>query len=1172
MCKKCEEYKICMPFQYSPDVLLRIILNPSSYDQWMPTSDFSIIDQHAENCRVVKRNYGLRPYLFFDDFFLFIKEEWASIAPRDFIILSKTVNKHDDKSPETYLPLNLKIRSVISAIEPTDPSLCSPSNVTITMRLDIPFVFRLFMNPGYYIRIAHLNLLRGMKSYIDSLSKKQLLKVKNASISPKFLKSSELSSTNSAAEVRYRKELRSTMELCLDELDISKDVDYNLLEQKEGVSVWYKSNSAKNEIAFKSSCIMENSANVVVDFLSNVSNKPAYDIMCLSAEQFLQLSIITTVFRQEFRLFWPDSAMDFVCVSSVFVLSRGEYMIISKSISDASFPKVEHYERGVVEYAAYHIKPSEYGNRSLVSFITRCKLSVDIPTLIQQSVIANIGFHLCSVKSLILTLEPSESPSRQELVEFIADTDEINPLEMKNIVSSCEESKHTFSHQNLSHLEILASQNLDRIWEASRNDSWKFVEESNGVKIFKRDSISPTAPFVMGTGVVNCSPLILLALVKDVSKKKLWDSMFEKGHKVEDISPFVSIDYQKYKAVWPTDSRDFCNLNSYRINEDGSVIAGGSSIQHPSCPETKGCIRANLILGGMVVVPISGNKSHVSYLINLDLCGSIPSMIINIISIRQPQIVSALRSALENMDTKKMLVEASNNIQKHWTSFQKSQHQSAKTDENRLSLDLKDDPEGQYDKIGEDIIQTLIDIEQDSNWEFIQKQDDVKLYSKKPEAESLPIMMGVGMVEGTPWELLAFIADEKNKTSWDSLYDSGNEVIRVDEVTRIMNERFKAIWPTSPRDFCNIVTFRVLKEGSIVVAAKSIEHSLCPPSSKYIRAKVIIGGFIFKPIDSQVSEVKYIVQTDLQGSLPALVTNKVSKSQPLIVNAIRRSFSILREDAKLKENLQLAQDRWSNFCNRSDKFGRNNSYGIPESQQDLTAENPFEHHLDCEKSFPERNLQCLRYLGVASEAFSLLLEAYDSRIPYQPLFEKHNVKVSQFVSRNKRNLPTIRGETVILNAHAHDIASIVISMERRRWYDFYFSDGSTVEIVDANTRVNHAIFEATDLCRGTSREFLVVDHWRQLPDGKYVVVSRSIEHPNLPISQSITRSHVEFAGFVIEPIESDTSISIPKNFAPSCKVTYITQVDLRGSLPNWISSLMVKQQPMVLQMLQKLFR
>jgi hypothetical protein len=62
--------------------------------------------------------------------------------------------------------------------------------------------------------------------------------------------------------------------------------------------------------------------------------------------------------------------------------------------------------------------------------------------------------------------------------------------------------------------------------------------------------------------------------------------------------------------------------------------------------------------------------------------------------------------------------------------------------------------------------------------------------------------------------------------------DYGDQILEFDAHTTLDHLVFKQVWPTSARDFVNLTHWRVEEDGTVIIAAKVIEHPRAPVPKK----------------------------------------------------------------------------------------------------------------------------------------------------------------------------------------------------------------------------------------------------------------------------------------------------------------------------------------------------
>eukprot|EP00944_MAST-04C_sp_MAST-4C-sp1_P006522 g6522.t1 len=183
------------------------------------------------------------------------------------------------------------------------------------------------------------------------------------------------------------------------------------------------------------------------------------------------------------------------------------------------------------------------------------------------------------------------------------------------------------------------------------NPFWKFNFEKNGVQCFApSDSEFPGAK---GVSVLNyplrsvfdilirCGdPNDTLPYRKDPDMKAI--------DRLEELDAQTGVQYLEYKSMWPVAGRDFTNLTHWRVMKNGVVVIFGFNIKYDPRPPIKGLVRAQTKLGGWCMEPLDGGKkTKLTYIVELDFKGSIPSFIVSRVTTQQPMQIDIINTFLK---------------------------------------------------------------------------------------------------------------------------------------------------------------------------------------------------------------------------------------------------------------------------------------------------------------------------------------------------------------------------------------------------------------------------------------------------------------------------------------------------------------------------------------------
>ena len=111
----------------------------------------------------------------------------------------------------------------------------------------------------------------------------------------------------------------------------------------------------------------------------------------------------------------------------------------------------------------------------------------------------------------------------------------------------------------------------------------------------------------------------------------------------------------------------------------------------------------------------------------------------------------------------------------------------------------------------------------------------------------------------------------------------------VDNHTKLRRICYKTVYPVSARDFVCVSTWRMLRNGCILIAAKWIPDDFFPVKKSHVRGRILVGGYLIDPVragdgtlaEPAQCEVTVLAHTDLAGSLPAALVNRMTTQVPV---------------------------------------------------------------------------------------------------------------------------------------------------------------------------------------------------------------------------------------------------------------------------------------------------
>eukprot|EP01137_Pigoraptor_chileana_P008819 Opistho-2@56171 len=460
-------------------------------------------------------------------------------------------------------------------------------------------------------------------------------------------------------------------------------------------------------------------------------------------------------------------------------------------------------------------------------------------------------------------------------------------------------------------------------------------------------------------------------------------------------------------------------------------------------------------------------------------------------------------------------------------------------------------------------------------WIFDGEKNGVRCMRRKPDGSGINCMKGSGRVNAPPKMILEVVDGFKYKKEYDQLFKQGVNAEQLDELTRVGYMEYIGIWPTSPRDFVVMQSIRRLPDGGYVLAGVSVEHPDHPELSGFVRANIVCGGFVIRPVEGEPmkTDLVYVAQVDLRGSIPSAVVNKVTAAQPMVVANVRNICDKLPDKEKYVEIAKLvpASSISSEALGRTEQSSLlSSSAASVAADSDLKASIPPQvPTVDWKQRLGDRAV--IEFRTLANQAIAdVMAEALETSqvTPSNAVTAKGNgwsiVNVEKNVVILKKAMPNspincVMGKGII-NANAMDIYKFVKESTNRNVYDNMLKSIEVVARIDDNLFVMHMLHETNQCLMRHSRDFSILVQDRvDTTTGRYVVAGTSIASDLICREvPGVVRATVFASGWVMEPLDERRTM-----------VTYVAQIDLKGNVPSRLINIISVKQPLCIAYLRK---
>jgi hypothetical protein len=155
-------------------------------------------------------------------------------------------------------------------------------------------------------------------------------------------------------------------------------------------------------------------------------------------------------------------------------------------------------------------------------------------------------------------------------------------------------------------------------------------------------------------------------------------------------------------------------------------------------------------------------------------------------------------------------------------------------------------------------------------------------------------------------EVYEAIADVNIRKKWDTIFSEFKIIDNIDGCEVIYMRIESPTVFVSDRDFVQRRKkwLGFPEKDSICMHYRSIPHPAVPPVKKVIRGEILISGYFIKTVctNPPKSFLTIISQTDIKGSIPSWLVNKVSQKAPKdwVVNLLNGCQMIRDRNNSLK--------------------------------------------------------------------------------------------------------------------------------------------------------------------------------------------------------------------------------------------------------------------------------
>jgi len=180
--------------------------------------------------------------------------------------------------------------------------------------------------------------------------------------------------------------------------------------------------------------------------------------------------------------------------------------------------------------------------------------------------------------------------------------------------------------------------------------SWDFIKEKDGIKIYTRVEAGKSLKSYRGVTDINAPAEKIFTLMEDINNTDWWDKklthikvlLYEKNKRVQY--------YMVYNLPWPVTDRDLCVDVKITIDTVTGECKFNAVALNGVIPERSDMVRIKDYRQTWTIIPASKEMTHVVLEGFVDPAGIIPNWISNMLIIESP--IKAITGLKERMGEK----------------------------------------------------------------------------------------------------------------------------------------------------------------------------------------------------------------------------------------------------------------------------------------------------------------------------------------------------------------------------------------------------------------------------------------------------------------------------------------------------------------------------------------
>ncbi|KAF9437725.1 hypothetical protein BGZ76_011434 [Entomortierella beljakovae] len=745
-------------------------------------------------------------------------------------------------------------------------------------------------------------------------------------------------------------------------------------------------------------------------------------------------------------------------------------------------------------------------------------------------------------------------------------------------------------------------QAIQLLKDASKPTGWKKVaKHKSGCLVYQSTNNADKHPAFKGEHVIRGYRAQDVFSV--VGVRKLWDDWYDELSCVESYDDATNLMYMVMKGTLSSKTRDISMVERIEVERDGTIYFASCSVESDKIPRISGKVRADIFVAGWIIQPLPSNPpiTKITYVIQTDLLSRLPKFIARRSLAKRPLVITTIETHLK----KNGIPMVMSNLVSQTTNRHRSLSEPLKPEKF-----LYAEPEQEENVLsGSAFLSPMGPITSEKDIEHLNDKDefgeDDMHFSMSSATEGSTTRnsmnsLAPSTISGRSLAPSIFTSEflENNKVLGDTalfgdskLFGKGgiyeNTVLNKEETSATTcDDHVESSSPMTPQSQNHKHQLSSQTAGSDQRPPPPYRSTAQTPStvSESTRNANQSGEqssdtpHVVTPVTPPLTPTTSIdgkdapSDSDAPSSPNVKIVPRVPKQRALIDSSLpARPSSMMFAAYGMKSPSDIMESRrHSSLIGRSSSFAPRHSHVIPlrgSSSFNLNGSragsvsplaNSTKRHSTAPSLDSNRSLTLMppaaalphRHSETARKAlamFKVLASSPEDRwraVSSEGPFKSYSRVISG------AGLPMLRGEGVITGGWTvEQINAVIESSGCRQIWDERFETMSIAETFNSNEYLYHVSLQGVGSLTGRDLAGVAIIDRDPTTSALYNV-STSVLDPTIPEDPGRIRALLELSGWSLRPVFDSHGNTISVN------VTFVIQIDIRGTLPNSVVKLL----------------